>query len=241
MRAREVALSQIRELWYTTLTDGELGVTASRDFAHKWFDEILDVYSSPLRRYHTMARFPGVVMPGHIEHMLLDVLPMVEHIVKRRAHMIFSIMLHDAIYNPTSKTNEADSNTLGKTILLLMGAPRTSINIVSRYIMATRHGLKQRRWFDERLIADMNLYALSLSEDRVLRDARNVRREYACYDDAEFMDGHDRFFTALLSRGFIYQTPFFKQFDSKLYDNIGFIRKNMRRSVVTARPSDKPT
>jgi predicted metal-dependent HD superfamily phosphohydrolase len=235
----DTPLAHIHTLWREALKG--LGASADDALVTVWFGFVQGMYEQLFRRYHTLVEEFSTMRPeqGHIESML-EILLNIKSMVRSPAHMIIAVILHDVIYDPRSRTNEADSAAFARTMLILMGVPRHSINSIMRLIMATRHRGTKLRSNDERTIADIDLAGFGKSWDTVLKNSRDVRREFAHVPDDDFAKGHAEFILSLLRRPRIYYTEHFHGlYEERARGNMKMILSEMKRSIVNARPTDK--
>jgi predicted metal-dependent HD superfamily phosphohydrolase len=189
-------------------------------------------YQAPGRFYHTLTHISG----------MLDLIDEHEKKFLRPDLARFAAVKHDGIYNVH---NTCDNETLSAIDAvqtgIVLGMSPHDLKIVVGYIMSTEHlGNKTRPLTeDEKLFADIDLDGFSRSWDTVLGNSRKVRREFAHLSDKEFAEGNITFLSRLEMRGFIYQSPVYKEYETRARDNISNIRREMTSSIVNARPTDK--
>jgi predicted metal-dependent HD superfamily phosphohydrolase len=170
-------------------------------------DLLLDLtrrYLEPHRRYHGIH---------HIAHMLaagaeagLD------------DGQMMAIWFHDAIYDPRSKSNEADSGALAETRLLAAGWQATAARRVHDIVLATRD---HRPTVDgSALVLDLDLMSLALPWPEFCRNTDHIRAEYAHVGDADFTAGRAAFFATMLQRERLFHTTFGARFEAQARANL---------------------
>ena len=170
-------------------------------------------YAEPHRRYHTMA---------HIRHVLDEVDSLLaHHCVADPDAVRLAAWFHDAVYDPRSPTNEAESAELAARVL---GATRHRHRVptVRRLVMATAgHQPGPERpsgrtagperppertaepggvAVDEAVLVDADLAVLAGAEDAYDRYVAAVRAEFAHVDDAGWRAGRAAFVESMLAR-----------------------------------------
>ncbi|MBL8752798.1 MAG: metal-dependent phosphohydrolase, partial [Planctomycetes bacterium] len=177
-------------------------------------DPLLDLtrrYLEPHRRYH------GV---HHIAHMLAaGAEPGLDD------GQIMAIWFHDAIYDPRSKTNEADSAALATSRLLAAGWPAAAAQRVHDIVLATKD--HRPTVAGSELVLDLDLMSLALPWPEFTRNTADIRAEYAHVPDAEFSAGRAAFFRAMLQRDRLFHTAFGTRFEAAA-------RANLRQAIGAA-------
>ena len=127
-------------------------------------DDLLGRWQEPHRAYHTTE---------HLAHCLAvyDRSPYREPLVE------LSLWFHDAVYDPRSSTNEADSADLADQVLKSVGLQESERDTVKRCILATRHREPPRDTL-EALTLDVDLGILGSGRRRYARYERGIRIEY---------------------------------------------------------------
>jgi predicted metal-dependent HD superfamily phosphohydrolase len=210
----------------------ECGLKARKKTIAAEFARDVARYQGPGRFYHNLKHIKGV----------LDLID--EHAKKFDRPWLarFAAVKHDVVYNVhNTRDNEALSAIDAVRTATTLGMNLPDQQKVAGLIMATEHlGNKMRPLSDdEKLFADIDLDGFSRSWDTVLGNTRKVRREFAHLGDDVFWNGQSNFLTQLEMRGFIYQTPTYKEFEQRARDNILHIRQEMKSSILNARPTDK--
>jgi predicted metal-dependent HD superfamily phosphohydrolase len=158
-------------------------------------------WSEPHRHYHTVE---------HLDECLawLDA-------VGGSDELVIALYFHDAIYDPTRSDNEAASAALFTS--LAIGVDQAVVARVSALILSTA---KHTGDGEAALLADIDLAILGASPARYDRFERDVRREYARFDDAQRRTGRARVLRGFLERMSIYQTSSFQHLEPQARRNL---------------------
>jgi predicted metal-dependent HD superfamily phosphohydrolase len=161
------------------------------------FDALCTDYAQPHRAYHTgehiaecLAWFDGCgVMASHPPELSI------------------AIYFHDAVYEPTAHDNEARSAELFRKLARDAGVATDALARVAALIESTAtHDAPSG---DAALLADIDLSVLGAPPNRYARFERDVRREYAVFDDGAYRMGRTRVLDSFLERPEIYRTSTF--------------------------------
>jgi predicted metal-dependent HD superfamily phosphohydrolase len=150
-------------------------------------------HAEPHRRYHTMV---------HVRHVLAEVDALLaDHAVADPDAVRLAAWFHDAVYDPRSATNEADSAELAAR-MLGDGRHHARVPAVRRLVMATAGHRPGSEPGDESeaVLVDADLAILAAAPDAYDRYVAAVRAEYAHLDDARWRAGRAAFLTSLLAR-----------------------------------------
>ena len=189
--------TRLEQLWTPYAGDSEV--------ARAEWARLIERWSEPHRGYHTL------------EHLLL----MLEllHANDADAATMLAAWYHDAIYDPRSSTNEADSAELAVTALSELGladlAPRVS-ELVLRTAGHDGDDLDEQT----ALLLDADLAILGQPPAIYLRYVEGVRREYAHVPDDDFRTARGDIMRDFLGRERIYRTPAFAALESPARANI---------------------
>lgn len=166
--------------------------------AERAFEELLSLYSEPIRYYHTT---------GHIGHCLrLHELASAQMSFPDAVEM--SVWYHDAIYVPGAKDNELRSAELFES-RAREWLPEEFRKHVFELIMATeRHHPVQVA--DSDWLIDIDLSSFGASWDEFLIDSASVRRELSHLGDTEFFAAQRKFLSVLEARDPFCFTNFFR-------------------------------
>ena len=154
-------------------------------------------YSETHRFYHNLS---------HVAALLAGVERERGHFSDERGVRL-AVWFHDAVYDPRSASNEADSAELAVESLRAVDAAPATIERVAQMILATaRHdaaGLDE----DGRLFLDLDLGILGAPEEIYERYAAAIRAEYAFVPEDVYRRERARVMRTFLEREFIYFSP----------------------------------
>jgi len=155
-------------------------------------------YQQPHRKYHNIQ---------HIEYCLavLEACPVV---CNDPMAVRLAVFFHDAVYDTWAKDNEERSTDFAEFCMKRLCLPAYSIGVVRSCILATKHDALVDDW-DQQLVADIDLFGLSLPKDEFRANTAKIRLEYFWATDKEFAQGHSAILQKLLDRPHIYQTQWF--------------------------------
>ncbi|WP_153505985.1 HD domain-containing protein [Cumulibacter manganitolerans] len=166
---------------------------------------LIDRWSEPHRAYHTL------------EHLLLMLELLAAH--GADAETMLAAWYHDAVYDPRSSTNEADSAALAARALGELGLGRLAERVSGLVLRTAGHDGED---LDEQtaLLLDADLAILGQPPAIYLRYVEGVRREYAHVPDAEFRTARSAVMAGFLDRGRIYRTAAFAALEPAARANI---------------------
>ena len=162
--------------------------------SHDAFERLQALHAEPHRHYHTAA---------HVNALL-------RHLDAERGHAArpdrieLAIWFHDAVYKPTSKTNEADSAAMARDALA-PHLPPGDVDWVDRAIRLTAdHGDTDDP--DTALMLDLDLSVLGADAEVYDAYTRHVRREYRWVPGPLFRRGRRKVLAHFLAMPRIYKT-----------------------------------
>lgn len=217
-------VEELGQRWAKLTKNGRFAPTLDNYLRTFHFAMLVEKYTEGWRRYHTFF---------HIKCML-DELDTVRDKIKNPEFVEFAIFLHDLIYRPGAKDNEAQSAAVAKGWLLFMGADKKTVRSVVRLIsVATRHpkSTKARLSNDEKFMSDLDLYGFSLSWDTVLGSSMDVRREFSSYSDEEFRKGHAAFIMDLAHHRIYLTEHYHERYEKIARKNMKLLLKNIFQAV----------
>jgi len=187
-----------------------LGACSDPSLPHQ---EIARAYSQSHRHYHTLE---------HIAHALA-LFDGARASVRDADVAELALWLHDVVYDPRAKDNEARSAAYAARILHEGGLPSHVAERATTIIMATRH-VAPPDDPDAQYVVDADLAILGGTGAEFDRYERQVRQEYAFRSEAEWREGRARVLRGFLDRPRIYLTREFLRFE-------GPARANLERSL----------
>ncbi len=170
--------------------------------------ELTHRYLEPHRHYHTLEHIAAMLHAGRAAP-LDDVQTM-------------AVWFHDAVYDPRSKTNEADSAVLAGERLRAAGWSAADVDRVQRIVLDTQHHRPTAPGSD--VVLDLDLMSLAAPWDEFARNTDRIRAEYAHVADADFTAGRRAFFTTMLQRERLFWSPFGAAWEAPA-------RANLRRAA----------
>ena len=175
--------------------------------------DLITLHNQPHRTYHNM---------NHINHCLAKFHEFKQHntLTTYESDVIKNaIWFHDSVYNPyiTDGKNEEDSawlmrETLGRDI-------RFHIDDISVAILATKsHDIDQTPVpsITTQVMLDVDLCGFAESFETVLKNAKNIRKEYDWVDTKTFIENNVKFLNKLLARKRIYYTDYFYEKNERI-------------------------
>lgn len=191
------ASSRLWALWREVAGDS----AASRE---AW-SELVERWSEPHRAYHTL------------EHLLL----MLELLAERDAdaETMLAAWYHDAVYDPRSTSNEADSATLATEALQALPLA-IDHERVADLILATASHEAPPGDIQAQLLLDADLAILGQPPAHYLRYVEGVRREYAHVADDDFRAGRSAILHELAGRERLYAHESFTHLEQPARANL---------------------
>jgi predicted metal-dependent HD superfamily phosphohydrolase len=199
----------LRAQWQAAVGPGRDGTSLASDH----FERLLARYREPHRRYHTVTHLAAVLSAA--EDLMAQI------VVSDHEAVRLALFFHDAVYDPRSDTNEADSAVLARAVLSELDVPAARVNAVAALVMATRHqtpspvegepsplaaAAHDPGDGDTAVVLDSDLAVLAAEPSRYEAYARGVRAEYTQVDDAGWRAGRAAVLRAFLDRPAIYLT-----------------------------------
>jgi predicted metal-dependent HD superfamily phosphohydrolase len=164
------------------------------------YSDLSSRYAESHRAYHNLQ---------HIMHCLEEY-DASRDLARNPDAVELAIWYHDAIYDPRSRENEAQSANLAATAIRKAGLPGELNDQVTRLILATRkHDSSADE--DAPLMVDVDLSILGQSVTRFEEYEGQIRREYDWVSEQAFAVGRASVLKSFLNRSAIYATAFFRQ------------------------------
>lgn len=163
------------------------------------FDGVLARHREPHRRYHTATHVMWVCR--HVDRLAAM------HPVADLSALIAAAVFHDAVYDPMSATNEADSAALADARLAELGWSVDRRSDVRRWILATAgHGAAHTGDTATAVLCDADLAILGAPANEYLAYASGVRAEYAHVTDDAWRAGRTQVLAHFLGLPNVYAT-----------------------------------
>lgn len=172
--------------------------------------ELVEAYSQPHRRYHTLA---------HLQHVLSHLVE-VEQLFKDWDAALFALFYHDVVYRVSNKDNEERSAEFATSRLKSLHVSPDRIEICRLHILATKsHAENQNN--DINLFTDADLSILGETWETYRNYCEQVRREYSIYPDLLYKPGRKKVLQHFLQMKTIFKTSFFaSRFEQQARQNI---------------------
>lgn len=153
-------------------------------------------HREPHRHYHTATHVMWVCR--HVDELVPH------HPVDDESALLAAALFHDAVYDPRSSTNEADSAALAVRRLGEIGWPPERCALVAHLVNAT--AAHQSSTVAEAVLLDADLAILGGQVHEYLPYSVAVRAEYDYLDDAAWRTGRARVLRRFLDRPMIFRT-----------------------------------
>jgi predicted metal-dependent HD superfamily phosphohydrolase len=183
-------------------------------------EPLLTRLREPHRHYHNLS---------HVRHCL----SVYDHGPRRDDVVELALWLHDAIYDPQARDNEARSATWCSELAQDAGITAALKERAHACILATRHRQIPAQ-ADECLTVSIDLAILGETSWRFRHYDRDIRREYAWVPLDTYRRERARVLRAFLDRPTIFPLPWFEQRLSHR------ARLNLRRAVAKTEPYRRP-
>lgn len=173
------------------------GSRLGRDVARRLYQDLLDHYREPHRRYHT---------PDHIDHCLRQVDRIPDDYPHKDA-VELAIWFHDVIYRIGDPENEQNSAEWFRRHAR-GDLPDDLVDRVHRLIVATEHRAPPDGG-DAAYVVDIDLSSFGRPFDEFIADSERVRAESTHLTDEEYYAGQRLFLNGLLSRERVFRSELF--------------------------------
>ena len=192
-------------------------VIADAPSTYQW---LAGCYREERRKYHS------------IEHIaeVLDVLELYTPNIPNRDEVIAAIFFHDVVNGKGSEDEFESAASAFHTLTRIANRPGFSVDLVVDLVKATaKCGANpefDRRAGTAKYLVDADMAVLGRDPDRYDVYAKQIREEYAQYDDAAYAYGRGEFLRGMLGRDRIFKSDeFHAALDAKA-------RENMRRELA---------
>lgn len=190
-----------------------LVVNTNFTLANTLFTNLAKNYHYRKRHYHNF---------NHIA-IMLELSDQYSNYLQQKDVVNLAIFYHDVIYNPLRKDNEERSARRAARELKQLQVPKNKIDLVERYILATKiHDLQGfGEESDLAYLLDFDLSVLGADWEAYVIYAQNIRKEYSVYPDFMYNPGRVQVLQHFLEKSVIYFTNlFYKNRETKARENI---------------------
>ena len=177
--------------------------------ARQRFANVQAAYAEPQRHYHTAQHIGECLAQLDAVATHLHDAPLVE----------LAIWLHDLVYDPPAKDNEARSAELAQHWFAGALAPER-VQRLADWINATRLHAAAPQDADLQALLDIDLAILAAAPARFAQYEAQVAREYAHVPPALFAAGRRAFLSELLTRERLFHHPAFVQLEAPARANL---------------------
>lgn len=187
-----------------------LGYVSSAELVGGVFDDLRTRYGEKHRAYHTMDHVAACL--GHFDT--------IRHSLDAPRSVELALWFHDAIYNPRSATNEADSARLAVRQLGTLGEDAFVVDSARRLIEITRHP-SEPQTSDEGYLLDIDLAILGANAIDYDLYEKNIRKEYKWVPRFIYRRERSKVLRMFLDQERIYRTGHFHVlFEKQAKNNI---------------------
>lgn len=178
--------------------------------ADAWFETTIQCHRQADRHYHGVR---------HVRWVVRQVLAIAAELAADRIDdlsvVVAAACFHDAVYDPRSPTNEADSAALARRALGEIGWPDDRVDRVVALVLATAGhdtaghatatGMEpRRRPLDTAVLLAADLSVLASEPGSYGDYVRGIRREYAHVDDLSWRSGRSAVLHGFLDRTHVF-------------------------------------
>ena len=190
----------------------------SKEFATSYVERLFVYYSQEHRTYHSLEHIADVI------NLVIDC----KTRLRSKRNVIWALIFHDAVYDPRSATNEADSVILAGQLgceLLASGVTDVpDLEETRRLIMLTCHSSPSPNQLmdpDGAVLIDADLSILGASPDRFARYDADIRIEYKHVPERAFIAGRSAVLHSFLARDRIFASDeFFERYEGQARHNL---------------------
>lgn len=198
----------VRTLWAAHVGRGPV--------AERLLDELAARYAEPHRHYHGGR---------HLDRVVTGVIRLGRSVgltaAGQRA-VVLAAGFHDAVYDPRSATNEADSAALARRAVADLGLGDAAGDEVARLILATagHEPCDPGRDPNRAVLLDADLAVLGAEPAAYEAYVRGVRAEYAHVDEPAWRVGRAAVLRRFLDAPELYSTPAGRQHTARARANL---------------------
>ncbi len=170
--------------------------------AEKAFNQLVAVYSTPDRHYHTLK---------HIHHVL-STIQILQGYTNNLAAVQIAAWFHDVVHNTQAEDNEQKSADYALELLSNLGISESTITSVTHLILNTKDHQATVDDYDSQVLLDADLAVFAANSVDYTEYAYAIRQEYSWVPRAEYIVGRRQFLERFLQRSHIYFTPLMSEF-----------------------------
>lgn len=170
--------------------------------AEKAFNQLVAVYSTPDRHYHTLK---------HIHHVL-STIQILQGYTNNLAAVQIAAWFHDVVYDTQAEDNEQKSADYALELLSNLGVSESTITTVTHLILNTKDHQAVVDDYDSQVLLDADLAIFAANSVDYTEYAYAIRQEYSWVAEGEYITGRQQFLERFLQRSHIYFTPLMSEF-----------------------------
>lgn len=203
----DLDLAQLQHSWRRSFMAYE---TNDHSYSQTLFAKLLESYSEPQRKYHTLQHLVECIQKFEL----------VMDLTEKSREVEIALWFHDAIYDVKGHENEYLSAIWAKESLTAVGVSKDEIERIFNLIMVTQHS-NVLRTLDEQTLVDIDLSILGARTERFKEYDLQVRQEYAWVPDEVYRMKRCEILEIFQARPFIYNTDYFRNhFEAKARENL---------------------
>lgn len=213
------------------------GLEISDAISDEWFHRLWQMHTQDTSHYHTpvhlleMLSYLYIVLENHHN---IDGPTFLEQDNDEQA-ILLSIFFHDAIYDPTSATNEEDSAALFESFANDSKMMKSLKVKVSKFILATKtHKISADNSTSLALFLDLDMAVLGKEEHAYLAYAALIRKEFHFVPHKTYCEKRAEVLETFLKNTAIYGTMLMRQ---ALEERA---RSNVRKEIALLRKGTIP-
>jgi predicted metal-dependent HD superfamily phosphohydrolase len=200
--------ADLRRWWATDVATGHAAAAALERLGTR--------YGEPHRRYHTLDHVAAVrqltcelLGDGIVGNVIAD---------GGGVAVRLAVWYHDAIYDPRSSTNEADSAAFARAELAALGLGSVVLDDMERLVLATaKHNPAAA---DEAVLLDADLAIFAAPPASYQAYVAAIRFEYNFVGDAAWRVGRAAVLRSFLDRDVIFHTEAMKPLERQARSNL---------------------
>lgn len=153
--------------------------------------ELTRRYTEPHRRYHDLRHVADMLCKGAGLNLSDE--------------QVMAIWFHDAVYDPGSDSNEAESARLAVARLSALGWDDDRVMTVERIVLDTDGHVPSIE--ESRKVIDLDLSTLGGTWEQYRLNGQRIREEFAQVSDKDWNKGRGKWLKGMLGRERLFWTP----------------------------------
>lgn len=170
----------------------------TKDECTRYWNELRKNYSEKGRHYHDL---------NHLRKLVASLLPFKEQVEDWEV-MLFAVFYHDIVYDVSRHDNEQQSADWAGRVMSNLKLEQGRIARAIRHVLATKDHASQSDP-DTNLFTDADLGILGSNWGTYENYGKQIRQEYAIYDDPTYTSGRRKVLEKFLEKEVIFKTKSF--------------------------------